>query len=192
MKKSNIIGGVVCLALAALFGLLSIRLPEEELVFMVNGSNMFYLVPSILAVAGIVLLATAKNKEQKLVGKSEPVVTDTEKVRLNKRLETIGWGCFLIMLGGFLFVPHMILDKGYWSIGVGAILLGVNIARYYFRIKMSGFTTFLGIVSIISGAAQVIWMESISGPAFLIIIGIYLVFKTWFDRKKVFGKAEES
>jgi hypothetical protein len=159
---------------------------------MVNNTNMFYLVPLALIIAGIVLLATVKDKNQKTEKENTTVAVDNEKVALNKRLETIGWGFFLVMLGGFLFVPHMILDKGFWSIGVGVILLGLNIARYFYRIKMSGFTTFLGIVSLISGIAQVIWMQSINGSAFLIILGIYLVFKAWFDRQKLFGKAEES
>lgn len=192
MNKVKIIWGILCLALAGLFGLLSVNLPEVELVFMVNNKNMFYLVPLVLVIIGIVLLATAKDKDQKPEKENTPAVVDNEKVTLNKRLETIGWGCFLAMLGGFLFVPHMILDKGYWSIGVGVILLGLNIARYYYRIRMSGFTTFLGIVSIISGIAQVVWMRSMSGSAFLIILGVYLVFKAWFDRQKLFGKAEES
>ena len=192
MNKARIIWGIVCFALAGLFGLLSINLPEEELVFMVNNTNMFYLVPLALIIAGIVLLATAKDKNQKTEKENTTVAVDNEKVVLNKRLETIGWGFFLVMLGGFLFVPHMILDKGFWSIGVGVILLGLNIARFFYRIKMSGFTTFLGIVSLISGIAQVIWMQSINGSAFLIILGIYLVFKAWFDRQKLFGKAEES
>ena len=36
--------------------------------------------------------------------KAKPVI-DPEKASLNKRLETIAWGMFLIMLGGFMFVP---------------------------------------------------------------------------------------
>ena len=31
----------------------------------------------------------------------------------------IAWGCFLIMLGGFMFVPQEIVNGGWWSIGVG-------------------------------------------------------------------------
>jgi hypothetical protein len=30
------------------------------------------------------------------------------------------------------------------------------------------------------------------GAFFLIILGLYLVFKPWFDRRQFFGKAEEA
>jgi hypothetical protein len=39
-------------------------------------------------------------------------VQDPEKAALNKRLETIGWGCFLLLLGGFALVPDETIPKG--------------------------------------------------------------------------------
>ncbi len=91
------------------------------------------------------------------------IVIDESKSALNKRLEAIGWGCFLVMLGGFMLVPHELVNKGYWSIGVGLIMLGLNAARYFNKIRMSGFTTFLGIVSLISGVAQILGYQEIGG-----------------------------
>ena len=67
-----------------------------------------------------------------------------EKAALNKRLETIGWALFLIMIGGIGLVPKAQVPEGLWSIGVGLIMLGLNAARYYYKIKMSGFTIVLG------------------------------------------------
>jgi hypothetical protein len=113
-------------------------------------------------------------------------------VALNKRLETIGWGCFLILLGGFLFVPEMLVAKGHWSIGVGVIMLGLNVARYFCRIKLSGFTTFLGVAALLSGVLQLLGMHTLEGAILLIILGAYLLVKPWFDRRQVFGKAETS
>ena len=72
---------------------------------------------------------------------------DPEKAALNKRLEGMAWGAFLIMLGGFMFIPDETVDQGWWSIGVGLIFLGLNAARYFNGLRMSGFTTFLGIIS---------------------------------------------
>jgi len=73
---------------------------------------------------------------------SKPVsMKDPEKVALNKRLETAFWGLFLIMLGGWAFVPKETVPNGLWSIGVGMLLLGLNAARYFNKIRMSGFTT---------------------------------------------------
>lgn len=116
---------------------------------------------------------------------------DPEKADLNKRLETIAWGLFLIMLGGFMFVPKERVPDGSWSIGVGLIMLGLNAARYLNKIKMSGFTTVLGILTVIGGVVQLLGVKNLEGAFLLIILGIYLVLKSWFDQRKIFGKAEE-
>lgn len=119
------------------------------------------------------------------------VVIDPEKAVLNKRLENVAWGAFLIMLGGFALVPDETIPKGWWSIGVGVIMLGLNAARYTNGLKMSGFTTFIGLLSVIGGAAQLAGWSSLEGAFFLIILGSYLLLKPFFDRRKLFGKAEE-
>ena len=119
-------------------------------------------------------------------------VQNPEKAALNKRLETIGWGLFLIMAGGFALVPDETINDGWWSIGVGLIMFGLNLARYHYRIKMSGFTTFLGIIAIISGVLQLMGLNDLGGAIFLIILGSYLLVKPWFDKRQLFGKAEDS
>ncbi len=119
-------------------------------------------------------------------------VQNSEKAALNKRLEGIGWGLFLIMLGGFGLVPDETIPKGLWSIGVGVIMLGLNVTRYFYKIKMSGFTTVLGIIAVISGVLELMGMNDLSGAIFLIILGSYLLIKPWFDKRQLFGKAEES
>jgi len=120
------------------------------------------------------------------------VVVDPEKVAMNKRFESIGWGFFLIMLGGFMFIPDSTISKGLWSIGIGLIFLGLNAARYYNGIRMSGFTTFLGILSLIGGIVQLLGWKSMDGAFFLIILGAYLILKPYFEKRQLFGKAEQS
>ena len=115
-----------------------------------------------------------------------------EKAALNKRLESIGWGLFLIMLGGFALVPSATLPKGLWSIGIGVIMLGLNVTRYFYKIKMSGFTTVLGIIAIISGVLELMGLNDLGGAIFLIVLGSYLLVKPWFDKRQLFGKAEDS
>jgi hypothetical protein len=92
----------------------------------------------------------------------------------------------------FILIPGDQFPKGWWSIGVGAIMLGLNVARYVNGIKMSGFTTFLGILSIISGVLQLAGLDMLGGAIFLIILGAYLLIKPWFDKRQLFGKAEEA
>jgi len=192
MKMSNIIGGVICLAIAALLTVLNFTLSEDSMMFMVGDQNMPWVPPVILAIVGIVLLATAGQKAEEADKDEKPVVIDEEKAALNKRLESMGWGLFLIMLGGFALVPHEIIAKGVWSIGVGVIMLGLNLARYMNKIKMSGFTTFLGVISLISGVLQLIGWNDFEGAILLIILGAYVIAKPWFDKRELFGKAEES
>lgn len=118
--------------------------------------------------------------------------TTTDRGILNKRLETIAWGLFLIMLGGFMYVPETTLKKGAWSIGVGLIMIGLNAVRYTYKIRMSGFTTVLGILALVIGVLQVIGIMAFEGAVLLIILGAYLILKPWFEDRKLFGKAEGS
>jgi uncharacterized membrane protein len=192
MKKGQLVWGIICLALAGLLMLTNLKLPEEDVVFMVGNTNLPYIPPVVLGVVGIVLLVTAFKHSAKVPEIVKHETVDQKKADLNKRLETIGWGCFLLMLGGFLFVPHLIVVGGVWSIGVGVIMLGLNIARYFTGIRLSGFTTFLGILSVLVGIAQLAGVQALGGAALFIILGAYLVLKPWFDRRKIFGKAEQS
>ena len=117
---------------------------------------------------------------------------DSEKAVLNKRLETAAWGLFLIMLGGFALIPETTIKKGVWSIGVGVIMLGLNAMRYTNHIRMSGFTTVLGVLSVIAGVLQLLGIMGFEGAVLLIVLGAYLILKPFFEQKKLFGKAEEN
>src|SRR5512138_228087 len=90
-------------------------------------------------------------------------IVDPEKAALNKRLETVFWGLFLIMLGGWALVPDETIPKGAWSIGVGLLMLGLNMSRYMNKIRMSGFTTILGILSLVGGIAEFLGWKSLDG-----------------------------
>ena len=117
---------------------------------------------------------------------------DLEKTALNKRLETIFWGLFLIMLGGWALIPSETIPKGAWSIAVGFLLLGLNAVRYFNKIRMSGFTTVLGILAIAGGIGDMLGWADLNGAILLIILGAYLILKPWFEERKIFGKAEKS
>jgi hypothetical protein len=124
----------------------------------------------------------------------EPVKTtpDQSKAAFNKQLETTAWGMFLVLLGCFMFIPETTIKKGFWSIGLGLIFLGLNAMRYANKIRMSGFTTILGVLSLVAGALQLLGVMSFEGPLLLIILGAYLLIKPWFDKRNLFGKAEQS
>ncbi len=94
---------------------------------------------------------------------------------LNRRYETVAWGAFLILLGLTSLVPGT--PPGTGSIGIGIILLGLNLARYLNRIPTSGFTITLGVLALLFGIADL--ARALFGlpdlpifPLLLIIIGL--------------------
>jgi hypothetical protein len=192
MNKSRFIGGMICLAIAVLLTVLNLRLPTEDVMFMVGSVNMPWVPPVVLAIVGIVLVSTAISAQPVAAERPPEVVVDPEKAAMNKRMETMAWGCFLVLLGGFMFVPEQIIRGGWWSIGVGLIMLGLNVARAINGLKMSGFTTFLGVISIAGGVLDLVGLEGVNGAVLFIVLGGYLILKPWFEERQLFGKAEEA
>ena len=190
MNKSKLIWGIICLIIAAGLAVLNLTLPPEDLMFQVGEVNMPWVPPVVLGIIGIILLVSAFQPKEEV--EKEEIQVDDEKKALNKRLESYAWGAFLIMLGGFMFVPEQIIRGGWWSIGVGLIFLGLNASRYFNGLRMSGFTTFLGILSVIGGILDLVGVEGINGAVLLIVLGAYLLFKPYFEKRKLFGKAEQS
>jgi hypothetical protein len=196
MNKTNLIWGIICLVIAGGLAIANLTLPPESLMFQIGKTNMPWVPPVVLGIVGIILLATAG-----IGGQSEAtpaplpkleVIQDPEKAAMNKRLESIAWGSFLIMWAGSMFVSKIWnqVPDGVWSIGIGAIMLGLNVARYFNKIKMSGFTTVLGIISVIGGVIQLFGVKDLEGAFLLLILGAYLILKPWFDHRQLFGKAE--
>lgn len=197
MNMSRIIWGTICLVLAGILAALNITLPPDNLMFMVGDTNMPWVPPIVLGIVGIFLLFTgrtgsSKESDMNLEEKQPEPVIDEERVALNKRLESFAWGLFLIMLGGSMLVPDNQVPNGVWSIGLGLIMLGLNGARYYYGLRMSGFTTVLGILALLGGIAELFGFTSLEGGMLLIILGAYLILKPWFDKRQLFGKAEHA
>lgn len=191
MNKSRLIWGVVCLLIAGGLALANLRLPPQDLMFQIGDQNMPWVPPAILAVVGAVLIAMSFGAQPSSEAPSEATIEDSERAALNKRLEGMAWGAFLILLGGFMFVPEQFIAGGWWSIGVGLIMLGLNLARYFNGLRMSSFTTVLGVLSVISGVLEVLGLYDLDGAALLIILGAYLLLKPFFERRQLFGKAEQ-
>ena len=192
MNKSKLIWGIVCIVIAGGLAVANVALPSTDVMFQVGDENMPWVPVGILAIIGITLLSTAFLGTPKEKPEKKEIVIDEEKAALNKRIETMAWGAFLVMLGGFMFVPEEIIKGGWWSIGVGLILLGLNAARYFNGLRMSGFTTFLGILSVIGGVLDLVGLEGIDGAILLIVLGGYLIVKPWLEKRQLFGKAEEA
>ncbi len=191
MNKGKLIWGIVCLVIAGGLAVANLTLPPGDLMFQIGDINMPWVPPIALVVVGIILLASVNQQEEGKKEAEAAAAADGDKAAKNKRLETIAWGCFLVMLGGFMFVPEEVVKGGWWSIGVGLIFLGLNAARYFSGLRMSGFTTLLGVLSVIGGTLDLVGMEGVNGAVLLIVLGGYLIFKQYFEKRKLFGRAEQ-
>jgi hypothetical protein len=195
MNKIRLILGIVCLVIAGALAVMNLTLTPDRIWFDIGYGNMPWVPPIVFGIAAIVLLTTAgigRKDEMVTAPQPEPeIIEDPEKTALNKRFETAFWGLFLIMLAGWWLIPDKIAPKGLWSIAVGLLLLGLNAVRYFSKIKMSGFTTFLGILSLLGGIIESAGLADQNGALLLLILGAYLILKPWFEKQGFFGKAEE-
>jgi membrane protein implicated in regulation of membrane protease activity len=195
MNVSRFVGGIICLVIAAFLMVLYFVLPADRMMFMVGDANVSWLPSVILGIVGVLLLGTAwqGGEKEEAAPLSEAEEEERQaKIAQNKRLESIGLGFFIVMLGGSILIPDEVAPEGLWTIGVGLIMLGLNAGRYYYGIRMSGFTTVLGLIALAVGTAELLGYDLMGIPFLLIIMGVYLLLKPFFDRRKLFGKAEES
>lgn len=112
----------------------------------------------------------------------------SEKDLLNKRLENISWGLFLVMLGGLWLVPDQWIPEGAWLVGAGLIMLGLNLVRYLKGIKMSGFTLVLGAIAIFSGISDILKVDLPVFPILLILIGANIIIRPLMEKDSTVQK----
>ncbi|HEY4946163.1 MAG TPA: hypothetical protein VIH94_08460 [Candidatus Limnocylindrales bacterium] len=103
------------------------------------------------------------------------------KHELNRRLESISWGLFLIMLGGFALLKSV--PEGTWLVGAGVIMLGLNALRLLFGIRIGWTTVILGTVALLSGLGSVYGVSIPVGPLLVILIGLAIILRA-LDRSR--------
>jgi hypothetical protein len=82
----------------------------------------------------------------------EDEMEDTRKSTLD--LEAIAWGAFFILWGITELIPS--LPEGIGALGIGMILLGLNLARSWKGEPTSGFTTTLGTLALLLGGLELV------------------------------------
>ena len=106
-----------------------------------------------------------------------------QKLHLNKKLEAVSWGLFLIMIGGLWLLPDETIPEGTWLIGVGVIMMGLNAARYRYGIKVSGFTVVLSIIALSIGISDIFGVDLPVFPILLILWGLSVVLEPFIKKK---------
>jgi len=67
-------------------------------------------------------------------------------------LEAIAWGAFFILWGITELLPS--LPEGTGAVGIGVILVGLNLAWLWQGQPTSGFTTTLGVLALLLGGLE--------------------------------------
>jgi hypothetical protein len=109
---------------------------------------------------------------------------DVKKSALDRRLDSIGWGLFLVMIGGLWLAPEGRIPEGTWLIGTGLIILGTSLVRYFNDIKVSGFWVFLGVLALASGVGDVFGVNLPVFALLLILIGGGILFDIFVKNRE--------
>jgi len=70
-------------------------------------------------------------------------------------------------------VPHDLVPKGLWSIGVGVIMLGLNVAANLASRQDERFHHCPGVIALISGGLELLGRNNLGGAILLIVLGAY-------------------
>jgi hypothetical protein len=94
---------------------------------------------------------------------------------MNKRLDEIGWGIFLIMIGTIWLVPSV--PQGTWLAGTGVLLLLLNAYRYVKNLAWSGLSTMLGVLALAAGLSEMFGVTLPLFAIFLVVAGASMLLR---------------
>lgn len=97
------------------------------------------------------------------------------------RLDQIGWGIFLVMIGTIWLVPGV--PQGTWLIGTGILLLVLNAVRYRLGVDWSGVSIALGAFALAAGLGDMSGIKLPLFPICLVIIGAALIVRPLVEQK---------
>ena len=95
----------------------------------------------------------------------------------NKTLDSLAWGLFIILIGvGWYVGATYEMDTGaYIALGVGLILIGLNLIRSLMGVKISKFSFFVGLVALAIGVAGVLGYAMDLFLTVIILIGLFII-----------------
>ncbi len=104
---------------------------------------------------------------------------------LDRRYQAIAWGAGFVWTGTLSLINLNLMpgeQNGIGVLGIGLILLGLNLARFLSQIPTNGFTTVLGILASVLGLAALLRpvlniprFDLDFFPLLLIVIGLYFL-----------------
>ncbi len=100
-----------------------------------------------------------------------------QKSTNNKVLDAIAWGVFIVLLGaGWIASSYYNMDTGiYVALGVGFILIALNVARMTLKIAVSKFSLFIGLLALALSGAGLIGYAMPFIPTVVVLVGLFIV-----------------
>ncbi len=106
-----------------------------------------------------------------------------QKKALDKRLDALGWGLFLIMIGCLWLIPEESVPEGTWLIGAGVIILGLIGIRILYGIKISGVWLVIGVLALAFGISDFSGLNLPVLPILIILFGLSIILKPLLKKK---------
>lgn len=104
---------------------------------------------------------------------------EAQKSELSRKLDAIGWGLFFLMLGAIWLFPEKWIPEDKWvmaaAIGVGVILIVMNVARYLWAVKPSVGAIVLGALALVWGVAGFYGTDLPFFPILFVLIGVGII-----------------
>ena len=100
-----------------------------------------------------------------------------EKSTTNKVLDALAWGVFAVLLGaGWIASSYYHLDTGiHVALGVGFILIALNLARMTMGITVSKFSLFVGLLALALSGAGLLGFTMPFVPTVIVLVGLFIV-----------------
>jgi hypothetical protein len=100
-----------------------------------------------------------------------------EKSTKNKVLDAAAWGIFIVILGaGWLTSIYYQIETGvYIALGVGIILIALNVARRVTGITVSKFSLFIGLLALALSGSGMLGYALPFIPTLVVLIGLFIV-----------------
>ncbi len=100
-----------------------------------------------------------------------------QKSLKNKVFDAIAWGTFIVILGaGWLTSIYYQIDTGiYIALGIGLILIALNIARRVTGITISKFSLFIGVLALALSGSGMLGYALPLIPTLIVLIGLFIV-----------------
>jgi len=114
------------------------------------------------------------------VVKSEQPAAERE-TNLIRKLDAFGWGLFLVWLGIVLLAKA---ETSVALLGIGIIMLGVQLARVVLKLRLEGFWFVAGLLFIIGALWQLANTRIPLVPILLIAAGVALVLTRFLPLQK--------